>query len=234
METGSSSFRFLLIGEDEMHWQTVSQWTDTQLRHVKPELRDHEDLGFFREWVAGREARVAGRPYVKDSDVRRARIPVHGDMGATPFVSDQRAAVARLLYATLADASPEVVFLCRDTDDDAERREGARRAAAARRWPFRVVLAIAQPEMEAWRIAVGQPEHDAYSKLKAELPIDPIQFAHLLSSSPESKKDAKRVLGELGIEDTWKEATVDAMQSTPDELGLAEFVATSDTALRGL
>lgn len=186
------AFGFLLFGEDSMHWETVSCWTDTILRDTIDWLRDQPDLRLFREWLVGPESRLANRPFVRLGDVKeqstRPRLRRHGDMGKTPWLSDEKPSVDRLLYASLLDAMPDVVFLCRDTDDDLERREAARRAAASREWPFRVVLAIAQPEMEAWRIATGTPDANALAELARELGINPTTQPDELSSGPQSRR----------------------------------------------
>lgn len=230
--------RFVLVGEDQCHWHTVSCWTDVLLRDAVDWLREHDALDAFREWAVDDEARLEQQPYLKASRTS-------GEFGARRWLShgqfakysgpDAKASVDRLLRAQAIHPAVDAVFLCRDTDNQPERRNAARLARdqgppAERDWPFKVVLAIASPEMEAWRIALFTPrsaaEHARLEAVSKRLDFNPVVEPTRLSTSPRSKAESKAVLSELGVGDTWREVDAASLKAVrgPD-LGLADFVA---------
>jgi hypothetical protein len=151
--------RFVLVGEDQCHWQTVSCWTDVLLRDAVDWLREHDSLDDFRQWVVDDQARAEHRPFLKAS-MPSEEFGARGWRSHGQFAKyagpDAKASADRLLRAQAIQPPVDAVFLCRDTDDQPTRRDAARScrdqgppSGKARAWPFRVVLAIASPERGA-------------------------------------------------------------------------------------
>ncbi|MFT3838355.1 MAG: hypothetical protein QM723_15330 [Myxococcaceae bacterium] len=107
-----------------------------------------------------------------------------------------------------------MVFLCRDTDGNAERVKGALQAQAANDWPFKVVLAIAAPEVEAWWIATANPTPGELASETQRLGFDPRIEPHRLSSSPESPADAKTVAKNLGADRAWRDVSFETIEKS--------------------
>ncbi|MFP2927399.1 hypothetical protein ACLESO_19810 [Pyxidicoccus sp. 3LG] len=142
---------------------------------------------------------------------------------------------ALLLFASLA-RKPDAVVLVRDSDGDPTRRKGLEQARSAYSWPFRVVIALAEPKREAWVLAGFESgnadEVERLRALRERLSLDPIQKSHELDASEHgAKKDIKRALEELIQDDGGRERQ--CLEETRLELlaqrgqhnGLAAFMA---------
>src|SRR5262249_26221444 len=100
-----------------------------------------------------------------------------------------------------------------------------------RPWPFAVVAALAQPEIEAWCVAIWVPENDreqaACDGERRRLGFDPTLHPHDLSSGS-GPKDAKSVLACLTAsgrtaDERWADFPLDRAART-SACGLQEFV----------
>ncbi len=224
---------FVLVGEDECHWSTVTKWTDVLLKHFVSWMAEQESLNTFREWIVDDEARLHGKPYLTVASSKgfgRSRRS-HGAFGRDGALPDAKATVDRLLRAQEISPTPDVVFLCRDTDDEPSRRAGALQALTTegRTWPFDVVLAIANPEMEAWRVAAWRPanlqDRNTHRALVDDLGFDPVTTPTRLTSKPHLPAEAKTVASRLQVESTWMDTPAAHLVGLRTEgLGLAEFV----------
>jgi hypothetical protein len=97
---------------------------------------------------------------------------------------------------------PEVVLLVRDMDGYRDRKKGMEQVRNGLRWPFAVVIAAPEPEIEAWHvagfIAADAKEREALDQLRRSLSFDPTLQSHRLTSHPnDAATDAKRVLDAL-------------------------------------
>ncbi len=97
---------------------------------------------------------------------------------------------------------PALVVVARDVDGDERRREGFRQAVAERDWPFAIVGALAQPEIEAWLLAAWTPDDESEEALlamwRALIGFDPTQAPQRLTSTARnSERDAKYMLDAL-------------------------------------
>lgn len=107
-----------------------------------------------------------------------------------------------LLAFCQAQPQPEVVVLVRDLDGYAERRRGLEQVRDGLKWPFKIIAAMAQPEIEAWHVAGFEPdtetEKTALVEVRDTLSFDPRLESHRLTSHPnDAPTDAKRVLERL-------------------------------------
>jgi hypothetical protein len=145
-------------------------------------------------------------PYLKCSSVkeiaRRRRVVVHGFVGGEPRKPDAAMAERALVILATSESPPGAVILTRDTDNDSARREGYAQARAAQRWPFVVIVGVAETKRECWILAGYEPRNDAERELLArereELGFDPRSSAERLTASEKgARRDAKRVLDAL-------------------------------------
>lgn len=145
-------------------------------------------------------------PYLKCSSVkeiaRQRRVVVHGFVGGEPRKPNAALAErARRLLAT-SEAPPGAVIITGDTDKEPARRDGYDQARGAQRWPFVVIVGVAETKRECWILAGYEPRDDAERELLArerkELGFDPLSSAEQLTASENgARRDAKRVLGAL-------------------------------------
>ena len=92
----------------------------------------------------------------------------------------------------------------------------------------RWLLALPHPETEGWFLwaaATDSAHLEAGKKLKRSLGVDPLREPHKLSSSPNSKKETKRICRELGIDSSHLDAApLDHLRKAPAETGLPTFI----------
>lgn len=130
---------------------------------------------------------------------------------------------------------PEIVILARDGDGRARaRRRGFTQVTEHLSWPFAVILAMPEPESEAWFIcgfeARSDAERAAHAQLCARLSFDPVTQAHRLTSKPnDAATDAKRVLDGLCTDVTRRStclaAPLDLLAQRGARVGLADLLA---------
>ncbi|WP_159397683.1 hypothetical protein [Sorangium cellulosum] len=172
----------------------------------------------------------------KASDLARERgLRIYGSFGGVPGEDSARTYRAVLMLFAEEDEPPKAVVIAQDLDHT-ERARGFEQAATekGRMWPFVVVGALAQPEIEAWLIAVWVPEDDSerqrLAALRSTLGFDPCAEPERLSSTnKESPKDAKEVLEKLtktGRTATarWADAPIERLESSSEACRLAGFV----------
>jgi hypothetical protein len=115
-----------------------------------------------------------------------------------------------LLQFCHADPPPDIVVLARDLDGDLERRTGIEQVRNGYRWPFPIVVAAPEPEIEGWIVSGFVPgsddERSRLERARRELSFDPTLDSHRLTSHPNSAvTDAKRVLSRLCDDDRERE-----------------------------
>lgn len=134
--------------------------------------------------------RIGGRP-----------VRLHGHIGGVPQKRDARKWREVLWIFGAREPRPDVVVLATDLDGEPTRREGMEQVRTLP-WPFAVVLATPEPEVEAWIVAGFQPEsereHRVLDALRTELSFDPTKQPARLTSHPnDAPTDSKRVLDRL-------------------------------------
>jgi hypothetical protein len=144
--------------------------------------------------------------YVKCSSVkelaRQRRVVVHGFVDGEQKKPDAALAMRALRLLAASEIPPAAVILTRDTDQEKSRRDGYDQARRAQRWPFKVIVGVAETKRECWILAGYEPRDDVEREILArerqELGFDPRSSAEQLTASEEgAKRDAKRVLDAL-------------------------------------
>lgn len=192
--------RLGIAAESESDARLVTRLADRILLDEVDWL-DADGLPHVRRWV--------GLGHDEWLDVHKAydlargrRLPVYGHFSGSKGELDAVMHRAALLLFAEEEEPPSVVVLSRDDDGKTERQEGCRQAVRERSWPFEVLVALAHREIEAWLVAAFEPESEeeqsALEDVRRRIGFDPRQQPERLTSGRKgSKKDAKRVLGEL-------------------------------------
>jgi hypothetical protein len=163
-------------------------------------------------------------------------IRLHGKLGGQPLAPEASMYRKLLLAFDLATPRPQLVIVARDGDGRvSERRRGFARVVEFCPSSFPAILAMPEPESEAWFICGFQPrtpvEHTRLAELRNRLSFDPIIQSHRLTSRPnDTVTDAKRVLVALVGDD--HERRDAGVHETPlaqlarhgEHAGLAEFL----------
>ena len=115
-----------------------------------------------------------------------------------------------LLLLCHAEPRPDIVVLARDLDGHPGRRDGIEQVCHQLPWPFPIVIAAPEPEIEGWIVSGFVPknddEHARLEQLRGELSFDPTIHSHRLTSHPnDTPTDAKRVLSRLCEDDRDRE-----------------------------
>lgn len=130
------------------------------------------------------------------------RIAAHGHIKGEPLALEAGMWRRVLLLFCHREPRPDVVLLVRDMDGYRDRIKGMAQARDAFAWPFAVVIAAPEPEIEAWHVAGFEPEtakeRETLEALRRALSFDPTRESHRLTSHPnDAATDAKRVLAAL-------------------------------------
>jgi hypothetical protein len=115
-----------------------------------------------------------------------------------------------LLLFCHADPRPDIVVLARDLDGSPDRRAGIEQVRDGLVWPFVIVAATPEPEIEAWIVSGFAPRNDderaRLEQVRRDLSFDPTRQSHRLTSHPnDAPTDAKRVLSRLCEDDGERE-----------------------------
>lgn len=231
-----------LVAEDEAGAWAVQHVTDRHLLRVDWITETH--LPDFRQW-----SRFDGQEWLPWKNVRGKltelfgpNFRVSGHFDGKPGAEDALAVRKVLALLRAQPDAPQLVILARDVDGTGRSAGFAQAIAEAgpQHLPFRVVLALAQPEVEAWFLCAWTPQDDAgrevHAELRQEIGFDPVARSHELTSTSSGKRDVKRVLERLPGRGPAARAAFAALDVV--ELhrrgaanGLAEFVRQLGTAL---
>jgi hypothetical protein len=242
----AATYSIAVAAEDWGHYRAVTRLADRVLAEVSPWYSDiltndeHPTLiDDIRRWGTGPDERPWS-PLKHAFDNARARgLPCHGHFNGEPGKSDAWMFRAQLLLfqAECIDGRAiDAVVVARDVDDDPERIAAARQVSALT-WPFPVVLALCNPEIEAWHVAGFEPEDDRerarLTELRSKLGFSPPREPQRLNSKqPDDPKDAKRVCDHLCDADNDRkqrclEAPLTMLLEHGYACGLADFLAAS-------
>ncbi|MCY1030472.1 hypothetical protein OV207_03310 [Corallococcus sp. BB11-1] len=157
-----------------------------------------------------------------------------GYFGNKPGEPDALMARRALLLFVDAEPKPQAVMLIRDSDADAERRNGLEQARDDKPWPFEVVIGVAEPKRECWVLAgfdAKESEEDVLRQEEQRLSFHPVRDAHRLTAQEHgAKKDAKKVLDALTSgrlereEECLRSTSLDVLRTRGKKVGLAEFL----------
>jgi hypothetical protein len=193
-------------GEDENHFRVVTALVDDALVTSIDWVRDA--LESCRAWrgLYGEE-----RWYKYDPDdandlrpltIAGVTIKPQGRIAGEPLKPEAGMWRKVLLLFCHRDPRPDIVVLARDLDGYPDRRDGLEQVCTALAWPFAIVAATPEPEIEGWIVSGFVPGDDgerrSLEQLRRELSFDPTLHSHRLTSHPnDAATDAKRVLSRL-------------------------------------
>ncbi len=182
--------------EDNGHFQVCSRLIDVSL------LRAHPWLDGVLESCRAFCGVDEGAEWAKlaDLDQRGLARPrkLHGFIGGRPLAPEAKMWRTVLSHFEEMTPRPEAVLLIRDLDNHRSRLEGLGQARDGLDWPFAILAATPQPEIEAWQIASFEPRTSAesayFSLATNALSFDPRTDSDRLTSHPnDAPTDAKRV-----------------------------------------
>ncbi len=206
---------------------------------IEPELLDvyrcRTNIGDGNSWL-----RLHSVP-----ELARARKlgRIYGHFDGKPGAEDALLTRKTLLLFAFCDPVPSLVVFVRDLDGVEDRRRGFKQACEERSWPFEVQGALAEPELEAWLVASWDPEDEVEETtldgLRRQLGFDPTRHPQQLVNSPESPRDAKRVLGQLTARgrsagDRWQTVALETLDARGEHCGLRELIEGLRVTLRKL
>jgi hypothetical protein len=197
-----ASYEFGVVCEAPADKETACGLADRVLLEEVPWL-DSEALASYRRWRGSdSEQPLQKWTEVKAELARKGVKGIFGHFGGEPGAPDALTARRALLLMASSSRPPEAVLLIRDSDGDPRRRRGLEQARDDRRWPFQVVIGLAEPKRECWVLAGfnarDEAERTRLEELRRRLSFHPVQEAHRLDASEHgAKNDAKRALDEL-------------------------------------
>lgn len=230
---------FALAAEDTGHHAAVTRLTDRVLEQ-RVEWFVAETRDELRRWREPTQVDKYWELKRAFGDARSLGLPVHGR-----FEGIEGGMIrAQLLLWKLAHDKGEridVGFIARDTDGK-PRLDGAQRAVKTRDWPFRIILAYPEPEVEAWYIAGFEPatedERARAEEIKQRLRFSPMdQPERLKSTVAGADADAKKVLAALTADDPdgrradCLETSLDGLRRRGERCGLAAFLEAVETEI---
>ena len=179
------------------------------------------------------EPKLSGRIEVRGPQGKPIRL--HGRIAGEPLLPE--ASMYRTVLTAFAhrDPRPSIVIIAHDGDGDAKRRRmGFMQVRDKLEWTFDVVLAMPEPEGEAWFLCGFEPcDPDERARLDAltrELSFDPTKQPERTTSRPnDAASDAKRILAKLTDSDASREAlclehSIDELMRRGRAVGLADFI----------
>lgn len=230
--------------EDHGHFSAVTYLVDAALLNEHDWLNDI--IESCRSWC-GLESTEPWYKYdPRDAhDVRPVvlggvRIAGHGHIKGKPLELEAGMWRRVLLLFCHRDPRPDVVLLVRDMDGYRDRIKGMKQARDGFDWPFSVVIAAPEPEIEAWHVTgfdpVSTKERETLEELRISLSFDPTLEPHRLTSHPnDAVTDAKLVLAALCDGDRDRRLLCIANPSQLRERGafngLTEFLAEVDARI---
>jgi hypothetical protein len=195
-----------VVGEDEGHFRVVTALVDDALIASVDWVRDVLDS--CRAW-RGLHGDQRWYKYAPD-DARDLRpvtingvtIKPQGRIAGEPLKPEASMWRKALLLFCHVDPRPDIVVLARDLDGYPDRRDGIDQVRDGLQWPFKVMAATPDPEIEGWLVSGFVPSNDAEQTrlelVRRALAFDPTLQSHRLTSHPNTATtDAKRVLSRL-------------------------------------
>jgi hypothetical protein len=201
-------------GEDENHFRVVTALVDDALVTSIDWVRDVLDS--CRTWrgLHGEERWYKYAPEdaydLRPLTIGGVTIKPQGRIAGEPLKPEASMWRKVLLLFCHRDPRPDIVVLARDLDGYLERRDGLEQVCRGLVWPFAIVAATPEPEIEGWIVSGFVPQNDdelhRIEQLRGELSFDPALHSHRLTSRPnDAPTDAKRVLARLCNDDPERE-----------------------------
>lgn len=195
-----------IVCEDHGHFFAVTHLVDAALiaTHrwldgILDNYRSWRGLADGKPWYKYDPADAYDlRPFIHNG----VRIPLAGHINGQPLKPEAGMWRKALLLFVHSNPRPNLVVLVRDMDGYATRSSGLTQVRDGLPWPFDVVVATPEPEVEAWHVCGFEPRDAAEQKrlkeLTRKLSFNPVKESHRLTSHPnDADTDAKRVLEHL-------------------------------------
>lgn len=236
----TDGFIFGIAAESEPDAKTVTGLADRAACAGVGWL-DGEQLEPMRRWAG-----PGGTDWLDLHRAQRDGRAAFGMRAGGHFNGEPGALDAHMIRSALLlfqhDAEPfEIVIIARDLDDRPQRRAGFEQAVNAGQWPFDIVGALAQPEIEAWVLAGFEPqtevEREGLRSQRAALGFDPTRAPERLKSGRTTNpRDCKRVCSTLTGADRERRAQclaqpLDTLRSRGAGCGLAAFLDDAQATL---
>lgn len=201
-------------GEDRNHFRVVTALVDDVLvtnidwmRDVLDSCRTWCGLSTQERWYKYAPGDAHDLRSIKFGGVRFAP---QGWIAGEPLKSGAGMWRRVLMLFLEREPRPDIVVLACDLDGDRDRRDGIKQVCTGLTWPFVIVAATPEPEIEGWIVSGFVPTDDREQRrleqLRAELSFDPTLHSHRLTSHPnDAATDAKRVLSRLCGDDPDRE-----------------------------
>ena len=190
------------VGEDENHFRVATALIDDALvtsidwvRDILESCREWRGLHAGEQWYKyAREDAYDLRPVTTGG----VTIKPHGRIAREPLKHGAGMWRNVLMLFLGTEPRPDIVVLACDLDGYRDRLEGIKQVRNGLRWPFAIVAATPEPEIEGWIVSGFVPkiddEHARLEQLRRELSFDPTIHSHRLTSRPnDTPTDAKRV-----------------------------------------
>lgn len=202
------------VGEDEHHFWVVTKLIDDALIASVGWLQDI--IESCRAW-RGLHSGERWYKYSPDDayDLRPMRIGnvairPQGRIAGEPLKPEASMWRRVLLLFCHAEPRPDIVVLARDLDGYPDRFEGIKQVRNGFQWPFAIVAATPEPEIEGWLVSGFIPKDEGeqarLDEVRRSLSFDPTTQSHRLTSHPNAATtDAKRVLSRLCEDDRERE-----------------------------
>ena len=230
-----ASYEFAVVCEARADRDTACGLADRVLLEEVSWL-EPETLDSIRWWRGARpESDFLKWASVREECQRVGLKGIFGKFSGQPGHPDAYMARLALLLLASSEHPPVAVLLVRDSDGDSRRRDGLAQARDDKRWPFPVVIGLAEPKRECWVLAgFGPKSPEETARLEASerrLSFHPIRDAHRLDAREHgAKNDAKRALAELTQGDSERERA--CLEQTPlavleergKDTGLTEYL----------
>jgi hypothetical protein len=244
----NGQFVIAVVAEDRLAFENATIIADKVGSSLTHQYWDDPDsFVSCRLWMKHPKD-ASSRDYLPLSELRQLREIVwgnssrrfHGHFGG----HDLRPAIAVEIFANL-DEPPQIVIISLDSDRDTGRtaalRTGASAVGATRpEGSPTVVLALANPEHEAWRIAAFRPSTDVergyLDEICRELSFDPTREPHrMVSASRNAGRDVKaihhRLMDETRSAQALAEAAIEELEGVSKSCGLPTYVTEIRSAL---
>lgn len=195
-----------VVAEDEGHYWVTTRIVDAALERDVPWMTgivndcrryqgEHALEPWFKlSWIGSRD--------LDTLSINGRRVRRHGRIAGRPLEPEAPLWRDVLTWFSSLDPRPDVMLLVRDLDGVIGKRAGMLQVRDHLAWPFIVVVATPEPEIEAWVVAGFAPSDDGEAEtlrvLSGELSFDPTHTPHRLTAHPnDAPRDAKRVLSRL-------------------------------------
>lgn len=201
-------WQLLLVAEHRADAELVAKLGDALLHASEFPDWVRDNLASLRQWRGVEDNTKYTDSHAIQTLAKRHNIKRHGHFNGEAALDDAKS-VGTLFRVWLflhdGDLRIQHLVFVRDLDGDDRRKAGFTQAVQElpQAWQERVIAAHAQPEIEAWKVAMWRPGDDEDAARRLQLRrqhhgFDPTEQSHRLTSkNPSDKHDVKTTLAVL-------------------------------------